>query len=190
MDRLQRDVILIRLIEALAVRESWCGETHVQKTTYFLQEMVHGKTGFDFILYKHGPFSFDLSDELTAMRADGLVTLQVKDPRYGPSILPEPRAKTLMQRFQRTLKEYEPLVRFVADKLGDKPVVELERLATAHYVRTNLGPETTLEACAGRIHELKPHISVADALAALQTVETWTKEAEELRKGLDARRPE
>jgi len=73
MNRLKRDVVILSLIENLKKKGSWCGETHIQKATYFLQELFDFPLGFEFILYKHGPFSFDLSDKLTAMRADMLL---------------------------------------------------------------------------------------------------------------------
>lgn len=176
MDRLRRDVILIRLIEAIRRRGSWCGETHVQKATYLLQEMLGAPTGFEFILYKHGPFSFDLRDELSAMRADGFVSLRVQDPNYGPSIVPEPVAEGLRKRFPKTLREQEPRVEFVADRIGKRTVVELERLATAFYVAAKLGSETA-ETLAQRVIELKPHISVEHALDAVKTVQNWKCEA-------------
>ncbi len=180
MDRLKRDAILIRLVEALRKRGSWCGATHLQKATFFLQEMLGVEMGFDFTLYKHGPFSFDFSDELTAMRADGFVALRVQNPDYGPSIVPEPAAETLCQRFPKTLKRHEALIKFVADKLGNKPVVELERLATAFYVSQALGAETDANTCAKQIHKLKPHISVDQAIEAIRMVEVWREKASKL----------
>lgn len=180
MDRLKRDAILIRLIESLHHKGSWCGETHVQKATYFLQEMVRAETGFDFILYKHGPFSFDLRDELAAMQADGLVSLKMQHPDYGPSIVTDSAAETLCKRYPKTLGKHAALIQFVADKLGDKRVTELERLATALLVRRELGIQAKPEECAARIHELKGHISVEEALKAVQMVQGWSKEANKL----------
>jgi len=185
MDRLRRDAILVRLIEALRDHGSWCGETHVQKAAYLLQEMAGVQIDFEFILYKHGPFSFDLRDELSAMRADGFVSLRVQDP-YGPSIVPEPAAAVLRKRFPKTLREQEPRIRFVADRLKDKRVVELERLATAFYVSQEAAGESNPTALTEKIHRLKPHIPVADALAAVRTVHGWTHEAKALRGDSDA----
>lgn len=180
MERQKRDAILVRLTEALHERESWCGETHLQKASYFLQEMVGAKMGFDFILYKHGPFSFDLRDELSAMRAIGLVDFRVQHPSYGPSIVPSPDAKSLKHKFPKTLRRHEHFITFVADKFKAKPVVELEKLGTAFYVLRELGNEATDEKCAERIHQLKPHIPVEQATDALRTVREWNKEASEL----------
>jgi len=186
MDRLRRDVILIRLIEALRQRGSWCGETHVQKAAYLLQEMTGVPMGFEFILYKHGPFSFELRDELSAMRADGFVSLRVQNPDYGPSIVPEPAADALRKRFPKTLREHEPRVGFVAEQVSKRPVVELERFATAFYVRQEMGAETNPNAIAQRVHVLKSHISVEQALVAVRTVCSWAHEAASLRPGSQA----
>ncbi len=81
MDRLRNAALLTRLIEGLCSNGDWYGETHVQKTTFFVQELMGVPLGFRFILYKHGPFSFGLRDELTALRADGMLELEPRT--YG-----------------------------------------------------------------------------------------------------------
>lgn len=177
MNREKRDAILIRLTEALHEKGSWCGETHVQKAVYFLQEMVGVDLGFDFILYKHGPFSFDLRDELMTMRAEGMVTFQVKHDQYGPSILPESSAESLKKRFPNTLRNHEPRIIFVANKFESKPVTELERIGTAFYVVRDLGGTVDIAKCARRVNEIKPHIPIDEASEAVRTVQVWQKEA-------------
>jgi uncharacterized protein YwgA len=177
MDRLKRDAVLIRLIEALRQQGSWYGETHIQKATYLLQELAGAQLGFDFILYKHGPFSFDLRDELTAMRADGLISLRVQTPGYGPSIILEPPADDLRRRFPNTLKKHEPMIEMVASKLGSRTVVELERLATSYYVSLNMPDGAPPARLAQRVHEIKPHIPVEQAVRAVETVLAWRSAA-------------
>lgn len=177
MDRLRRDATLIRLIEVLRERGSWCGETHIQKAAYLLQEMAGARIGFEFVLYKHGPFSFELRDELSAMRADGFVSLRVQGPAYGPSIVPEPGADALRKRFPRTLREHEARIQFVAERLDRKPVVELEQLATAFFVSKEAAVATAPETRAQRVHAIKPHIPVDQALEAVRTVDNWNRDA-------------
>ena len=48
MKRLQRAAIVTELAEQLTAQGSWCGETHLQKATYFLQELLEVPTGFEF----------------------------------------------------------------------------------------------------------------------------------------------
>ena len=60
--------LLAELIEKLQENGSWCGETHVQKCAYFLEDLLGVPVGCEFVLYKHGPYSFDLHDALIEMK--------------------------------------------------------------------------------------------------------------------------
>ncbi|MGE5604314.1 MAG: hypothetical protein ACM3YE_01325 [Bacteroidota bacterium] len=183
MERLQRAAVLLALVEKLRNRGDWCGETHIQKTTYFLQELMNVPLGFDFILYKHGPFSFDLSDEITAMRADNLFKLQPQPYPYGPSILPGLGSETLKENFQKTISQYDGQLNYVAEKFGGKTVAELERLATAFYVTSEQATPVNVEERSKRINELKPHISLDEARDAVLTVDRFIREVETLLSG-------
>jgi uncharacterized protein YwgA len=174
MKRLQRDAVLLSLIKEMRARGSWCGETHIQKATYFLQELLGIPMGLEFILYKHGPFSFDLSDEITAMRADALIQYQTREP-YGPSLFPTEESQEFLLQYPKTLKNYAKEIQFVAEKIGTLGVAELERLATALYVTFNEnGQRTSLE---DRITELKPHIKIDEAREAVKNVDVIRREA-------------
>ena len=168
MGRMRNAALITRLIEQLRKHDSWCGETHVQKTTYFLQHLMHVPLGFDFILYKHGPFSFALRDELTALRADGLLTLE-HDNRYSPRIATTKRSKYIQDRFPSTLAKYDSSISFVAQKLGSKGVVQLERLGTALYVK--LQEDGAPDQHVRKIITLKPHIAAPDAQRAVMEVD-------------------
>lgn len=179
MNRLQRAALLIYLVEALRARGSWCGATHIQKSLYFLQELLGLPLGMRFILYKHGPYSFDLSNELEAMQADYLLDDELQPYPYGPKLLPGKGSQQIKEKFPKTLDKYSKQIEFIADKFGDKKVSELERLATALYVTLN--PEEDSEDRAKRVHQLKPHIEMDDANAAVREVDNIIKEAEKFK---------
>jgi hypothetical protein len=166
MKQLQRYAVILSLVEALGQKGSWCGETHIQKSTYFLQDILGVPLGFGFILYKHGPFSFDLSDELMVMHANEIIQLKLRPP-YGPSIIQGPNSERLKQQFPKTIQKYKDQVEFVANELGTYAVAELERLATALYVSMNR-TDLNKEAKAFYIHKIKPHISVEEANRSLE----------------------
>lgn len=166
MKRLQRDSILIALIEALKNRGSWCGETHVQKAAYFLQELLDVPLGFQFILYKHGPYSFDLSDTLSQMQADFMIK-PIPMPPYGASLSLSETSDLLKGRYSKTISDYQNCVNFVALKLANKNVGELERIATAMYVSLENNSKKDQQYRAARINELKPHVSMELALEAV-----------------------
>lgn len=171
MNRLQRVAILTRLSDKLRERGSWCGETHLQKATYFLQELLNVPTEFKFILYKHGPFSFDLRDELAAMCADELLKLKPHAPPYGPTIVTSDDGKVLQERFPKTLTRHQSSIDFVAEKLGDKGVSALEGLATALYVTKEAGKNVPVAERAERLKALKPHILRDQARAFVEEVD-------------------
>lgn len=179
MKRLQRAAILASLIQEMEQRGSRCGETHIQKAVFFLQKLLEVPTGYEFILYKHGPFSFDLRDEITDFRAIGLLKLQPMPCPYGPSLKLTPIAKKLTERYPKTSKKFKAQIRFVADALGDKGVAQLERLATALYVTLD-AKSTPAPDRASRIRELKPHIDSDMALAAVRELDSLVKASQSL----------
>ena len=158
MDELRRTAVLLKLANDLWAQKSWCGETHLQKVTFLLQEMMGVPTEFDFVLYKHGPFSFALRDELSALRGYGLLEIHQQPYPYSPSLVVTSAGEKLCRRYPITLRRYGESISFVAKRLGDKGVGELERLATAFYVTSELGRKVASEKRASRLHDLKPHV--------------------------------
>jgi hypothetical protein len=130
--------------------------------------------GFEFILLKHGPFSFDLSDEITAMRADSLLQYQPREP-YGPSLFPTEESQEFLEQYPKTLKNCANKIQFVAERVGTLGVADLERLATALYITFN---ENGLDVSrAERITQLKPHIGIDEAHEAVKNVDALRREA-------------
>src|SRR5436309_2595943 len=103
----QREALVLDFVRHLENAGSWCGETHIQKSTYFLQELMEVPLGFNFIFYKHGPFSFDLNDQLTALRGNGFVDLRSHEP-YGPHLHASASAGEYLGLFSKTIGHYEP----------------------------------------------------------------------------------
>lgn len=176
MRRLKRAALISALADKLRQRGSWTGETHVQKAIYFLQDMLGVPIGHEYVLYKHGPFSFDLRDDLSEMRADHIVQVVPSSPPYGPRLFPGEAAEQLRAQFPQTLSRYETQLEFVADHLRDRGVAELEQLATAFWV-TRQSTSAPVEERAGLLHELKPHVGLPEAERALREIDQMAAEA-------------
>jgi uncharacterized protein YwgA len=165
MNRLQRAAVLTSLADELLKRGSWCGETHLQKSIYLLQEALGVPIDVNYVFYKHGPYSFDLHDELTSLRADGLLKMVSQPYPYGPKLIPTDEAEQLEGKFPRTLKKYSDEVSAVADFVGAASASLLERLSTALYVMKEEGLDG--DKAADRVTALKPHVPIEQAKDAV-----------------------
>jgi len=176
MNRLKRAAILSRLLSELRERGGWGGETHLQKAAYFLQELFSVPLKFEFTLYRHGPFSFDLRGELSALRADGIIKLEPQQPPYGPKLGTTDRAQYIQSLFTQTVEQYANYIESVSERLASKDVSELERLSTALWVINKDCARPRVEQ-ARELTQIKPHISQALALDAVEQVHRMVAEA-------------
>ena len=170
MEKLERAAVILQLADALNKASDWCGATHLQKTTYFLQELTRVELEYDFILYKHGPFSFDLRDEITEMVTYDLMQVKLNPAPYGPNLVPSDLGKRIQREQSGSTQEHQTAVAFVAEHLGNKGVVQLERLGTALFV-TREDETVSPDRRAARIRELKPHITEDAARDAVRDVD-------------------
>jgi hypothetical protein len=170
MEMMEKDAVLLKLAERLKAHGSWCGETHIQKSTYLLQEMLHVPLGFEFILYKHGPFSFELKDEIAEMRADTLLTWQEQPDPYGDSLIVASLGTQMLDSLKEEISPYDAQIEFVAKIINNRGVKDLEKLATAFYVRNTCG-EISPEEQVKKLCQFKPHISSDDARLAVQEID-------------------
>jgi hypothetical protein len=134
--------------------------------------------GYEFILYKHGPFSFDLGNEIASMLGDNLVELKIRPAPYGPTILPGEGGERVRKRYPKTVSKYSQQIEVVSSKLGDKGVAQLERLATALYVTKEDQTDRDAESRAQRINKLKPHVPLPQARDAVGEVDELISVAE------------
>ena len=180
MNKVQRAAIVTRLARKMREKGSWCGEAHLQKALYIAQELLKVPTAFDFILYKHGPFSFDLRDEFTALRANQLLKIEPQQRPFGPRFATTKRSEELEELFPKMIGALDVKLDFIVDKLQGLGVADLERLATALYVTRQYSSCESFDDCAAKFHELKPHVSISEAKSALEQISKLQKEARQL----------
>ena len=167
------------LVNTMRDNGGWAGETHIQKSLFFLQNMLNVPTAYEFVLYKHGPYSFELHDDLGRMRAQLLLGIEPHPP-YGSSFELGPAGNIVLQREHPEINGYVPHLNFIVEKLGRKDVRSLERLATALFVQDRI-PNLGENVIANTVVNLKPHIKESEALEALRSISEIKREAKERR---------
>lgn len=175
MSALDQTAIVLYTMQSLKGDGSWCGETHVQKTLFLCQEMMGVPSNFKFILYKHGPYSFELSEHLQGLIADDLVSVITRPP-YGPSLGVSDEGSSIAAGTDPN-GSIAARIAFMSKRLSRKGVAELEKLATAVYVNRKYGSNTPIERRAEILASLKPHVSVEAARDAFAEAEAIEDEA-------------
>lgn len=170
--------LVLSLADTLRSRGSWCGATHIQKAAYCLTALGGDKAGLEaeFTLYKHGPYSFDLQDQLTELQALGLLRLEPSPIPYGPRFAVTDRGRSIIQQAREAVQGATPAIDFVATWLAPRGVAQLERLGTALYV-TERHPDMSAADRAREINRLKPHVSLEQAEAAVNEVDGVREQA-------------
>lgn len=170
--------IVLFTMQSLKNEGSWSGETHIQKTLFLCQEVMGVQSNFKFILYKHGPYSFELAEHIQGLIADDLVCVLTRPP-YGPSLEVSEDGRSIASHVVSDTDVVDRIM-FMAKKLSWKGVVELEKLATAVYVNRKHGLQTPIEKRAEILTSLKPHVSIDAAREAFAEAEAIENDAHRL----------
>src|SRR5947207_587313 len=99
----KKHAILLAVIECLRRRGSWTGKTHVQKALSLLRDSRRMPVPFQFVLYKHGPYSFDVEAELEQLQSYGGITVEPNQHGYGVVLCPG-----MMADFVRAMEPLAP----------------------------------------------------------------------------------
>jgi hypothetical protein len=172
MDRTDKRALVLALVDALRTAGSWCGETHIQKTCYVLQTSLNLPTDFEFVLYKHGPFSFGLQEYIGELRGDDLLAAVPTDFPYGTSLAVTPQGKQIEALRKDLVAKYSKQLTLISERLGRKGVKDLEKIATAIFVTKELGADATLQDRAKLITEYKKHLSMTEAEQAINEADS------------------
>lgn len=159
----RKHALILAVVERLCANGSWAGRTHVQKALSLVSEAAGASLPFTFVLYKHGPYSFDLASELQQMKSYGAIVSEARSP-FGETIRLGATAAFVKQNGKLEDSELVAIHR-VCDFIGTKGVTELEKLATAAWIRSRENIRNTAEVAA-RLNALKPHVTKESAAQA------------------------
>lgn len=170
MNKAEAEAVILHFADRLHTKGSWCGETHIQKAAYFLQQLTEVPIPGHFRLWKHGPYSFDLKDQILELVGYGLMEVSSNPFPYGPTLVVTERGDKHVRCQPEVVRQYHDQIEFVTDQLAGKGVVALEKVGTALLVTKQM-PNATAECRAQELSRLKPHVPLAEALQAVQELD-------------------
>jgi hypothetical protein len=179
--RSSQDAVVICMVDMLRDQQSWSGQTHLQKAIFFAQAMLRLPLGFDYVLYKYGPFSRALESSIHRLERDTALTFLPQEPPFGPRLVTSEGAELIRENEPGVIAAYDEHLGFVAAAIGRKSIKELERLASALWFMVDQ-PRASPADVSALVHARKPHVSVAEALNAFQEVQRLGRTAR--RRGL------
>jgi uncharacterized protein YwgA len=169
-----KHALILAMIGALQRQGSRTGKTHIIKGLFLAHAAGLFDVPFEFFLYKHGPYSTDIEENIEQMKSYGATEVEPAFDGYGVMLSPGDMASFAQQRAPLPASTLEG-IRKVCQFLRYKNVTHLERLATAAWIRTREGIHDG-DAVARRLNELKPHISLNEARQAEDEVRVFLEE--------------
>ena len=117
--------LVLAVIRSLKQHGSWTGKTHVQKSLFLIKTATQIDVPFTFVLFKHGPYSFELETELEQMKSYLAITSEPDPNGYGVVLSPGPGSRFIDER--GGLSDVESMrVGRVCRFVGQRNVSELE----------------------------------------------------------------
>ena len=165
MDVKDRRAALLLLVDNLREAGSWAGRTHIQKSVYLLKELHGVDLGYDFTLYKHGPYSFELDAEIEALRLVEGLSYEITSSGYGPRYAVGQAGRSLI-----TASDLPPghiaALKEVAQTVRALDVHWLECVSTVVWCGGARADGPSQDELAERVQGMKPHLSRNDIVAA------------------------
>ncbi len=138
------------------------GKTKLQKILYFTQEAIGAPLQYRFRMHHYGPFSQDVEDDISFMKAIGYLDVQLDSTGFGYHIR---SASDHLPAWDDEMLGYKDKMTNVIGKLGVLHVNDLELWATIHFVQQLLN-EPTRESVIENVRRLKPRFTAEQIGAA------------------------
>src|SRR3972149_1475797 len=95
MTESQRLGLAASMIHMLNEAGRWTGRMHIQKLVYLAQCLLGLPSGYDFVLYQRGPYSFELDADIRSLRSIGAVDIVRAPYPYGPTYQRSPLGESI-----------------------------------------------------------------------------------------------
>lgn len=170
MERSRRQFVA-RVIEGLRAADCWTGETHIQKSVFLAQEVLHSRQNYGFYIYHYGPYCRDLTETLQFMRMFREIVTEPSG-KWAPRYQLTDKGRELADQQVEELDKVDWVTKIVSTMT----VAQLEGPTIAIFLKLQ-DPTRTDEQVAVELNHLKPHISYHEAIKAIAESERLRQDA-------------
>lgn len=168
----------LHAIDQLNQQKSWTGRVHIHKLLYLTKELLKSEVPFQFDLYRFGPYSFDLDEEIRELTTFGLASGSLISEGYGPSYRVAEKFKSILEQPEGELPEDNLRdLEKVARAIGASSSGDLELLATCLWVEHQESISGADDVIA-RVKQIKPRYSEPQIRAQHQQLEALKQKLE------------
>jgi uncharacterized protein YwgA len=154
---MQKELRVASIVGLVQNAPARLGKTQVQKLVYFAQH-CGVPLQYQYEIYHYGPYSFELSHELSSLDSLGVLNIQSDPSRYGFDI----SVGKFAERFKLEPK-YQKKIDKVVSAFGSNTPAQLEVKATIHFVlsivKKKTSPSKTRPDVVQKVHALKPRFT-------------------------------
>lgn len=167
----KRQALILFIVRKLSEQKGWHGTLFVQRFIYLLQELLDVPLDLFFILYKHGPYSFELEEILTFLLERRFLKLKVPRNQLSPTLVPGRHAAYYDKKFKMEKSLLDPKVAWLIEKVNKIPFGELTLVTYALYMLKQLQSQGKDEKdLVSEMHKLRPVFSEKAITEAADTL--------------------
>lgn len=134
----QNDLLLLKTISLCNDNGVSCSDIRIQKILYLIS--IKKDLTYNFVMYKNGPHSFELQDDITKLKAYMIIRETYKSNLVGLSIYDKEKIKGFISS---TLdKDLSDKLENIFNLVKELSVKQLEELTTNIYFEKNLSKPT------------------------------------------------
>jgi hypothetical protein len=154
---MQKELRIATIVGLVQNAPSKLGKTQVQKLVYFAQQCGM-PLRYEYQIYHYGPYSFDLSHDLSSLDSLGVLNVQGDPTGYGFDI----SVGKFAEKFRLEPRYQKKITKIVRD-FGSNTPAQLEVKATIHFVFSVVKKSTsrgkTKPQVLQKVHALKPRFT-------------------------------
>jgi len=175
----KKQALVLFIVRKLSEQKGWHGPVFVQRFIYLLQELLDVPLDLFFILYKHGPYSFELAETLTFLTANYLLEFKLPLNHLSPTLVPGKHAAYYDKKFKAEMDAINPRVTWLITKVNDMDFGKLTLLTFALYVLKQLRVQGKDEKkLISEMHQIRPVFSKKQITEAVEALKKLMNEAQ------------